>query len=369
LTLSVLVSTHTHFSLELFTKIAANRYKIAANGYITVGFKRVNAVSKNLKINSVERISSEGKHCAFTGLIKNPFDMSNQTLLSIYRRGLNHVSPDGAVIVCKLNLKSGRKIYQRLVIPSWDLRDPKFCFDGRKLIITAFAKHKSVNTDSVITKMVSYFSTTGDSWSSPHFFGKSGWWLWRLTWHKSKAYGFAYNRSRERIDLYEGDPRKQLFLRKNGVMSLDKYGYGYPNESHILFDKKDNATAIVRRDADSFSAKLGFSSPPYTHWIWHDLKYYIGGPVMLVLTDTMYLVAGRNWDNKKATTAIWLLSLADYSLKLLITLPSKGDNSYPGLVWQGDTLYVSYYSDHIDNKTRVYLAEISGMNTLLDKVK
>ncbi len=67
--------------------------------------------------------------------------------------------------------------------------------------------------------------------------------------------------------------------------------------------------------------------------------------------------------------AIWLLSSTDYSLKLLITLPSKGDNSYPGLVWQHDTLYVSYYSDHIDNKTRVYLATLSGMNALLDEVE
>jgi len=38
-------------------------------------------------------------------------------------------------------------------------------------------------------------------------------------------------------------------------------------------------------------------------------------------------------------------------------------------VWQHDTLYVSYYSDHIDNKTRVYLATLSGMNALLDEVE
>ena len=83
----------------------------------------------------------------------------------------------------------------------------------------------------------------------------------------------------------------------------------------------------------------------------------------------MYIVAGRNWDGRNLTTAIWLLSSTDYSLKLLMTLPSRGDNSYPGLVWQDDTLYVSYYSDHIDNKTRVYLATLSGMNGLLNEVK
>ncbi|CAD5286068.1 conserved hypothetical protein [Alteromonas sp. 38] len=323
----------------------------------------------NLKINAVEQISSEGEHCAFTDLIENPFDNSRKSLLCCYRRGVNHISPDGVVIVCKVNVDSGAKTYQRLALPSWDLRDPKFCFDGRKLIITAYAKHKDANTGAITTKMVSYFSTTGDSWSSPHFFGHSGWWLWRVTWNKDKAYGFAYNRKNQRIDLYAGDPRKQLYLQKKGAISFEKHTFGYPNESHILFDDADKATAIVRRDADSFSAKLGFSSPPYTNWIWHDLKHYVGGPVMLSLTDNMYMVAGRNWDGRNLTTAIWLLSSTDYSLKLLITLPSKGDNSYPGLVWQGDTLYVSYYSDHIDNKTRVYLATLSGMNGLLNEVE
>ena len=40
-----------------------------------------------------------------------------------------------------------------------------------------------------------------------------------------------------------------------------------------------------------------------------------------------------------------------------VTLPSGGDNSYPGLVWHGGQLWVSYYSSH-EGKTSIYLARV-----------
>ena len=41
----------------------------------------------------------------------------------------------------------------------------------------------------------------------------------------------------------------------------------------------------------------------------------------------------------------------------VLTLPSGGDCSYPGLVWNEDLLWMSYYSSH-DGKTSIYLARI-----------
>ena len=42
----------------------------------------------------------------------------------------------------------------------------------------------------------------------------------------------------------------------------------------------------------------------------------------------------------------------------IVTLPSRGDTSYPGLVFHEGLLWVSYYSSH-EGKTSVYLARIS----------
>ncbi len=42
-----------------------------------------------------------------------------------------------------------------------------------------------------------------------------------------------------------------------------------------------------------------------------------------------------------------------------LTLPSRGDNSNPGLVWNPDDklLWMSYYSSH-EGKTSIYLTKI-----------
>jgi|TARA_Y100001970_G_scaffold212645_1_gene259697 hypothetical protein len=321
-------------------------------------------VKNKLNLNSIERISAPAPHCAFTDLIASPFDQSSTTVFCCYRQASDHVSQDGQIVIVKYSLTTEEKHYQTLQVPDTDLRDPKFSLDGETLYLTTYAKHKCTKTGKVSTDMLSFYTKTGESWSSPHSFGKPGWWLWNMTFFNQTAYGFAYNRSQNRIDFYAGHPNKQMDVVTYHALSLEKHELGYPNESHVLFSKNGAATAVVRRDADSYSAMLGESSPPYTSWTWKDLGCYIGGPVMYALSDAYYLVAGRDWDGEVSTTKIWLLEKETAQLSVLITLPSGGDNSYPGMVIEGDTLFLSYYSSHIDESTRVYLAELSGVNAL-----
>jgi hypothetical protein len=48
---------------------------------------------------------------------------------------------------------------------------------------------------------------------------------------------------------------------------------------------------------------------------------------------------------------------ADGQYNPQLTLPSGGDNSYPGMVWHGGQLWLSYYSSH-EGKSSIYLAKI-----------
>jgi hypothetical protein len=41
----------------------------------------------------------------------------------------------------------------------------------------------------------------------------------------------------------------------------------------------------------------------------------------------------------------------------ILDVPSGGDCSYPGLLWHGGRLWMSYYSSH-EKQTRIYLAQI-----------
>lgn len=323
-------------------------------------------MKKNMKLLDIKRISKPAAHSAFTDLIENPFDKSSKTLLCCYRQATNHVSADGLLIILTIDKKSFRVLTRvRIQENDADLRDPKFSYDGKRLILTTYAK-TYLDSGKMVTKMLTYFSTTGQSWSGKNSFGNSGWWLWNHAWFNSQAYGFAYNRPSNTLSLYKGDPTRTMQLHKDDVFNLNKQGKGYPNESTILFNDKGNASVFLRRDADSFSAQFGTSKPPYTKWEWHDLGIYIGGPAAVALSANLFIVAGRHvdWETRQFTTKIWLFDSELKKLTQMYTLPSSGDTSYPGLVVEGDHLYVSYYSCHVDDQARVYIACLTGVNAL-----
>jgi|TARA_B110000240_G_C13396145_1_gene408918 hypothetical protein len=106
---------------------------------------------------------------------------------------------------------------------------------------------------------------------------------------------------------------------------------GYPNESDIIFDN-NKAFAIVKRDADSYSAQLSHSTFPFKKRRWTDLKRYIGGPVMLRLDKNFSLVAGRIIKHGQLVTGLLKMNLLNGNLQELLILPSTGDHGYLGLV-------------------------------------
>lgn len=307
-----------------------------------------------IKMDWLLPVCSVGSHNAFTDLCR-----FKKKLFCCFRQALNHVSDDGIIKIYSLSLNGSVISKTTLRIANCDLRDPKVSItpDG-KLMLIAYAR--SIQQGSVInpSKNLYWISTDGISWSGAKSFAQDNWWLWRVRWHNDQAYGFAYNRSANAIDLYKGDPRRTFQKHLTSALSLKHNNLGYPNESDLIF--KDNMCyAIVRRDADSYSAQLGHSQFPYRKWQWLDLKFYLGGPVMTMLQDKVAIVAGRVIQQNKLMTAVFCLDLTSGKVINKLLLPSAGDNSYPGMVLIDSTLYLSYYSSHIDNKSAIYLAKLS----------
>ena len=73
--------------------------------------------------------------------------------------------------------------------------------------------------------------------------------------------------------------------------------------------------------------------------------------------DGRWIAAGRIMHDGAAKTDVALLDVESNTLTSLLTLPSGGDTSYPGLVWRDGVLWVSYYSSH-EGKTAIYLAKV-----------
>jgi hypothetical protein len=304
-------------------------------------------------VNWLKKIGNQAEHNAFVDLCE-----FKQQLFCCYREAGDHISADGTLCILTLDTQGQTLHTSRITIPETDLRDPKITItpDGNLLMI-AYARHTSSDNKTIATRNLTWLSQTGRSWTTAKEFAERGWWLWRVRWHKKQAYGFAYNRKKNTIHLYSGDPRENFQLLQPFALSLDEHKKGYPNESDLIFDN-NNAFALVRRDADSCTAQLGHSEFPYKKWHWTDLGRYIGGPIMLNLGENSALVAGRIIKQGQFVTGILKMNLLNGDLQELLVLPSAGDNGYPGLVLKGNMLYISYYSSHEDNKSCVYLAEI-----------
>ena len=69
------------------------------------------------------------------------------------------------------------------------------------------------------------------------------------------------------------------------------------------------------------------------------------------------MAAGRVIQKGIATTVLAELNVDNKTLRPILTLPSGGDTSYPGLVSHDGQLWVSYYSSH-ESKTSIYLATV-----------
>jgi len=323
---------------------------VIAVGVVGCGFAgTVSAAEKtsvSLKVLSVKKIWDQGKHNAFTDLIR-----FGGRFYCVFREGAGHVSNDGKIRVL-ISADDGKtwKSPALLALKGYDLRDAKISHmpDGRLMILGGAAPRK--NRESVPTSSFVSFSKDGATWTEPKIVARKGRWMWRVTWLKGKGYGVDYGGRKPTTLLGTEDG----LTYKTVVAPLcDR---GTPNEATLRFTKGDTAYCLHRRRG---SALLGKSKPPYTKWTWKDLGHYIGGPNMIQLPAGDWIGAGRLL--KPTRTSVFLLDVEAGKMTELLRLPSGGDTSYPGLLWHKDVLWISYYSSH-EGKTSIYLAKLKVDN-------
>jgi len=314
------------------------------------------------------KIWDEAPHNAFTDLIR-----WKDSFYCVFRQGRGHVSCDGAIRVLKSKDASSWEPMALVTLDGYDLRDPHVSVtpDNSLMLLGGAAPRKQDN-QSVPTGTFVCFSKDRQHWTEPRIVIEPGRWLWRVTWHKAKAYGVSYAAGK-------GHPYVDLLVSSDGVNYEPHvarlFGQGYPTEVTLRFDTDDTSYALVRRDRledQPSSALLGVSRPNYTQWQWHDLGTDFngfGGPNLIRIPSGHWIGAGRMHPRLRgdrlapaqagggAYTALTYLDVKNGTVSELFRLPSGGDTSYPGLLWHENLLYVSYYSSH-EGKTSIYLAKL-----------
>jgi hypothetical protein len=294
----------------------------------------------------VRKIWDRAPHNAFTDLVR-----FKSNWFCVFREGAAHVSPDGALRI--ITSKDGKDWMSAALLtePDADLRDAKITItpNNQLMLSGAAALHQPARFKH---QSLVWFSTDGRQWSDPVQIGDPNVWLWRVAWHGKTAYSIGYDTAAEEfVRLYtSGDGRRFDTL----VSRL--FDEGSPNETSLIFRPDETALCLLRRDSNAASAKLGVARPPYIDWRWKDLGVKIGGPHMIRLPDGRVVAAVRLYDGAVRTSLAWLDADAG-KLSEFLELPSGGDTSYAGLVWDDGLLWVSYYSSH-EGKAAIYLAKV-----------
>ncbi len=305
----------------------------------------------SVKVLSIRKIWDKAPHNAFTDLA-----WFKDRVFCTFREGKGHVSIDGKIRIISSRDGENWQDEYLFVHPDRDLRDPKLSVTPQgKLMLLCGATLCQPDGRRLASQTMVSFSGDGKSWQPLRFVTRPHWWLWRVTWFRGTAYGVAYGGS--------GSDRKgsRLLASSDGV-SYRQVVYpflaeGWPTEATIRFDDSGVAYCIHRRDGSPNNAYFGRAKPPYTDWTWRPLKLYIGGPNLIRTPGGNWLVAGRRLGSGGPKTVLWALDPEKAELKELYVFPSGGDTSYPGLLFVGENLWISYYSSH-EGKSSIYLAKV-----------
>ena len=303
----------------------------------------------------------------------------NGALYVSFREGVSHIFDENGIAAGKTRiLRSADAVHWESVAllskEGYDLRDPKLSVtaDGRLMVIQG----GSVYVDKKMVKRVPQvsFSSDGVSFSDPEpvVYDQLGpfSWFWRVTWNGGIGYTVSYDDSAsDRLELLK--TADGLRYEKVTDIVLD----GFPNETTVRFLPDGKMVLLIRRERGDRGAWMGTSKPPYTQWDLKPLAFRIGGPELMVLPDGTLLAGGRVYcEGGEERTGLWKGD-ADGNFRLWKTLPSGGDNSYPGFLTEGDDLLVVYYSSHEltfpDGRPRagIYLTRIPDFRKDLKEYK
>lgn len=321
-----------------------------------------------VRVASVRKVFDNGEHNAFTDLCR----FEGKLYLTFRSCPDGHgVHPTSSIIVKTSSDGASWNEVHRFSVPLRDVRDPHFLVFKEKLFIYtgAWYSGKTSPESYELNEHLGYAAWTenGKNWNGPTMLeGTYGHYVWRAATFGDKAYlcgrrkhQFAKTESRaERDPLLESallESDDGLTWKKRGLFQ-ETYG----DETAFLFEP-DGSVLAVARSGGGRNAQVCRSQPPYQKWERTDLDRYIGGP-LVVKWGAHYLVGGRKMVTDKPVTSLYWL--AENRLHEFATLPSGGDNSYPGFVQLSkNRALVSYYSSHEKDAagkvtTNIYLAEL-----------
>jgi hypothetical protein len=298
-----------------------------------------------------------------------------------------HFANDASVLHVKRSSDLGRTWEQvETFNPAGeDIRDPKFAVIGGRLFLYALK-----NTNFIAEPYITVYASTADGtgWADFNTIpGLDGWLFWRPKTRDGQTfYNAAYWYEHGRAALL----RSTDGIHWEIVSIINEGERNDETEIEFLPDGRMLATARLEYDESWLDGALGdprgatlitISEPPYTKWteLAQSKVTRLDGPYLFSYHSRVYAVGryqpdlGRSGPLTNQGSALSRKRTSLFEVRLdglvyLSDLPSAGDTSYEGVVLDGDTAYISYYTSPIDHDYAWILGMFSPSAVRMAKV-
>ena len=320
--------------------------------------------AESAQLDWVERIYGDGRHNAFTDLVQ-----WNGAYYVCFRHAESHMSLDGQIrVIRSADLHTWEPC--GTIDTAGDDRDPHLTPAGDRLYVffgTWDIVHQPGNKLPDRGSVRSYCASTtdGSTWSKVSATYEPGWWLWRVSRHNGdRQDGGFYSAAYTAVRPTPAARETRLLQSADGtnwslVSTVTRERSA--GEADMYFEPDGSIWLISRTGDQSGSAMFSRSDPARTNWTADDLGVLVHSPVIARWKDRFF-VAGRGRDRGRDgetyVTRIWEILNAqgnpqNVELREIITLPSDGDNAYPGLLVdpasiesESPAFFVTWYSQH-----------------------
>lgn len=304
-----------------------------------------------IKISEVRKFYGDGKHNAFTDLVK----WKNSYYLG-FRHASSHVSMDGVLYVFSSAALEKWEKAGEISLSGKDLRDPKFLPMQDKLLV-----YTPVRDENERQEM--FCSYDGRKWTGLKT-AEPNLTYWRPRFREGKWYVAGYHYAGENqsadwfVDLLVSDDGEK-WKKRSRIYSGDS-----ANETELWFYPDGKLLAAVRREKDPGEICLAVAESPYERWEKYETGIGLQGPAIGQIGSNLYLL-GRHWKDWECPRTLTFFEIADSkNLAEKINLPAgkHWDFSYAAFLplSNGETL-ISYYSGHeetVPDATSIFLARV-----------
>jgi hypothetical protein len=295
------------------------------------------------------------RHNAFVDLVR-----WQGKLLLVYVASPYHAGTPRSRVIVRRSV-DGRSFEQiaSLRLPGRDIRDPKLGMIAGRLFLYVQANDSffAIPSETLVAT-----SEDGEQWTEfAPVDAPPGARFWRpkspdgRTWY---------------VPVVVRQPARALLLRSGDGRRWSKVstiheGEG-ADETAVAFGPEGRAVATVRLEpeeggllgSERGGTVIATADPPYQHWDQQTSRVTrLDGPALFAIGDRFFAVGrhqpgerglftrlGSAWSRKRTA----LYSVGETGLSHLADLPSTGDTSYAGVVFDGDAVLIAYYTTRPD---------------------